>query len=104
MSLSSSDQQAGVLVPVREVEVVEGRVIAVVTPADVVSAQLSRPTVRLAVYAAGVVHAMRPESRDRITALMRREYRSRHKARVRAARKAFWRTPVRSVESRAADA
>ncbi|GAA2090921.1 hypothetical protein IDH50_14610 [Aeromicrobium tamlense] len=70
------------------VRVVEGRVIVQPTHDQVVSASMTRPAVRLNIVAAGVAHALRPESRDRILGLMRREYRARKRARQRAARAA----------------
>lgn len=75
----------------REVEVVrvvEGRVIVRPTHEQVVAASMTRPAVRLNIVAAGLAHALRPESRDRILGLMRREYRARRRARQRAARTA----------------
>src|SRR5690606_39042988 len=70
------------------VRVVEGRVIVQPTQDQMVAATMTRPSVRLSIFAAGLAHALRPESRDRITALMRREYRARKRARQRAARAA----------------
>lgn len=70
------------------VRVVEGRVIVQPTQDQVVAASMTRPAVRLNIVAAGLAHALRPESRDRITGLMRREYRARKRARQRAARAA----------------
>ncbi|MFO6453811.1 MULTISPECIES: hypothetical protein [unclassified Aeromicrobium] len=70
------------------VRVVEGRVIVQPTHEQVVAASMTRPAVRLNIVAAGVAHALRPESRDRILGLMRREYRARKRARQRAARAA----------------
>lgn len=71
-----------------EPRVVEGRVVVPPTQDQVVEAALSRPQVRLAVVVQGVAHALRPESRDRIGALMRREYRNRRRDRLRAGRRA----------------
>ncbi|WP_313410317.1 hypothetical protein, partial [Aeromicrobium sp.] len=59
------------------VRVVEGRVIVQPTHDQVVAASMTRPAVRLNIVAAGLAHALRPESRDRIMGLMRREYRAR---------------------------
>lgn len=70
------------------VRVVEGRVIVQPTQDQVVAASMTRPAVRLNIVAAGLAHALRPESRDRIAGLMRREYRARKRARQRAARAA----------------
>lgn len=70
------------------VRVVEGRVIVQPTQDQVVAASMTRPAVRLNILAAGLAHALRPESRDRIVGLMRREYRARKRARQRAARAA----------------
>lgn len=71
-----------------EARVVEGRVVVPPTQEQVVAATLSRPQTRLAVVAQGVAHALRPESRDRIGALVRREYRARRRERLRAGRRA----------------
>jgi hypothetical protein len=67
---------------------VEGRVIVPPTGQQVVGAALSRPHVRLAILIHGLTYALRPESRDRITALMRREYRRRRRQRLAAGRRA----------------
>jgi soluble lytic murein transglycosylase-like protein len=67
---------------------VEGRVIVPPTGQQVVAAALSRPHVRLAILLHGLTYALRPESRDRITALMRREYRRRRRERLAAGRRA----------------
>ncbi|MCX6407972.1 MAG: hypothetical protein NTV28_13715 [Propionibacteriales bacterium] len=77
-------ERSGALAP----RVVEGRVVVPPTQDQVVAATLSRPQVRLAVVAEGLAHALRPESRDRISALMRREYRGRRRERLRAGRRA----------------
>ncbi len=74
--------------PLEVVRVVEGRVIVQPTQSQVVAATMTRPSVRIGILASGVAHALRAESRDRITALMRREYHSRRRARQRAARAA----------------
>jgi hypothetical protein len=80
------------LAPVRPValepRVVEGRVVVPPTQDQVVAAALGRPQARISVVAQGVAHALRPESRDRIGALVRREYRARRRARLRAGRRA----------------
>lgn len=85
-------QQEGTALEVRpatlEPRVVEGRVVVPPTQDQVVEAALSRPQVRLAVVVQGVAHALRPESRDRIGALVRREYRDRRRGRLRAGRRA----------------
>ena len=84
-----------VLVPLDDVDTrtmaprhVEGRVIVPPTGQQVVGAALSRPHVRLAILLHGLTYALRPESRDRITALMRREYRRRRRERLAAGRRA----------------
>ena len=84
-----------VLVPLDDVDTrsmaprhVEGRVIVPPTGQQVVGAALSRPHVRLAILLHGLTYALRPESRDRITALMRREYRRRRRERLTAGRRA----------------
>jgi hypothetical protein len=68
--------------------VIEGRLIVPPTQQQVVATALGRPGVRLSVLAHGVAHALRPESRDRILALMRREYRRRRRERLQAGRRA----------------
>ena len=67
---------------------VNGRVVVRPTSQQVVGAALSRPQVRLAIILHGLSHALRAESRDRITALMRREYRRRRSERLAAGRRA----------------
>ena len=67
---------------------VNGRVVVPPTGQQVVGAALSRPQVRLAILLHGLSYALRPESRDRITALMRREYRRRRSERLAAGRRA----------------
>ena len=59
------------------------------TQAQVVRTALGRPGVRLSVLIHGLAHALRPESRDRIVALMRREFRHRRRERLRAGRDAM---------------
>ena len=77
-----------VLPPELEPRVVEGRLVVPPTQQQVVQAALGRPGVRLSILVHGVAHALRAESRDRISALMRREYRRRRRERQRAARRA----------------
>lgn len=72
-----------------EPRVVEGRVIVPPTQAQVVRTALGRPGVRLSVLLHGLAHALRAENRDRIVALMRREYRHRRRERLRAGRQAI---------------
>ena len=67
---------------------VQGRVIVPPTQAQVVRTALGRPGVRLSVFAHGLALALRAENRDRIVALMRREYRHRRSQRLRAGRQA----------------
>ena len=95
-----------VLVPIDDVDTestaprhVEGRVIVPPTGQQVVGAALSRPHVRLAILLHGLSYALRPESRDRITAMMRREYRRRRRERLTAGRQA-----VRTTHPTSADA
>ena len=71
-----------------EPRVVEGRLIVPPTQQQVVNTALGRPGVRLSILAHGLAHALRPESRDRITSLMRREYRRRRRERLQAGRRA----------------
>ncbi len=67
---------------------VQGRVIVPPTQAQVVRTALGRPGVRLSILAHGLARALRAENRDRIVALMRREYRHRRRERLRAGRQA----------------
>lgn len=71
-----------------EPRTVEGRLIVPPTQEQVVRTALGRPGVRLSVVAHGVAHALRAESRDRIAAMMRREYRRRRRERLQAGRRA----------------
>lgn len=71
-----------------EPRIVEGRLIVPPTQQQVVRTALGRPGVRLSVVAHGMAHALRAESRDRISALMRREYRRRRRERLQAGRRA----------------
>nr|MCW2728690.1 hypothetical protein [Aeromicrobium sp.] len=68
--------------------VVEGRLVVPPTQHQVVQTALGRPGVRLSVFVHGAAHALRAESRDRISALMRREYRRRRRERLQAGRRA----------------
>ena len=68
--------------------VVQGRVVVPPTAEQVASAALTRPSVRFSVLLHGVAHALRPESRDRISGLVRRTYRERRRSRLRAGRRA----------------
>jgi len=68
--------------------VIEGRLIVPPTQQQVIAAALGRPGVRLSVLAHGVAYALRPESRDRILGMMRREYRQRRRERLQAGRRA----------------
>lgn len=93
LALIGHDQTPAVHVPDRldaqlEPRIVEGRLIVPPTQQQVVRTALSRPGVRLSVFVHGVTHALRAESRDRITALMRREYRQRRRQRLQAGRRA----------------
>ena len=76
------------LPPELEPRVVEGRLVVPPTQQQVVQAVLGRPGVRLSIVAHGVAHALRAESRDRISALMRREYRRRRRERLQTGRRA----------------
>ncbi|GAA1728812.1 hypothetical protein [Aeromicrobium alkaliterrae] len=71
-----------------ETRIVDGRVVVVPTQHDLVATALSRPATRFTVLVHGLAHALRPESRDRISALMRREVNRRRRERQRAARRA----------------
>lgn len=68
--------------------IVEGRLVVPPSEQQVVQAALGRPGVRLSMLAHGAAHALRAESRDRISALMRREYRRRRRERLQAGRRA----------------
>ena len=68
--------------------VLHGRVIVPPTQSQVVRTALGRPGVRLSILAHGIARALRAENRDRIVALMRREYRHRRSERLRAGRQA----------------
>jgi len=72
------------------IEPAGGELPAVVRPttAQVVDATLGRPLVRAATLSHGLRRALRPESRDRIAALVRREFRRRRKLRMKASRRA----------------
>lgn len=87
--------------PVRPLElqprVVEGRVIVPPTQEQVLATVLGRPGVRVNVVLYGLAHALRAENRDRIVALMRREYRQRRRERLRAGRAATRVTPIRKA-------
>lgn len=69
--------------------VVEGRVVVPPTQAQVVRTALGRPGVRLSILLYGLARALRAENRDRVVALMRREYRHRRRQRLRAGRQAI---------------
>lgn len=86
-------EQIGPASEPRPVQVVEGRVVAALSQQDLLEARLSRPLARISVYAHGIAHALRPESRDRITALMRREYKRRRALRLKVARRALRSVP-----------
>lgn len=73
---------------VLEPRIVEGRLVVPPTQQQVVQTALGRPGVRLSVLVHGAAHALRAESRDRIAALMRREYRRRRRERLQAGRRA----------------
>jgi hypothetical protein len=72
-----------------EPRVVQGRIIVPPTQSQVVRTALGRPGVRLSVFVHGLARALRPENRDRIVSLMRREYRHRRSERLRAGRQAI---------------
>jgi hypothetical protein len=71
-----------------EPRIVEGRLVVPPSQQQVVQTALGRPGVRLSVLVHGAAHALRAESRDRISALMRREYRRRRRERLQAGRRA----------------
>lgn len=82
------DVEARVTPPELAPRVLQGRVIVPPTQSQVVRTALGRPGVRLSVFAHGLARALRAENRDRIVALMRREYRHRRRERLRAGRQA----------------
>jgi hypothetical protein len=71
-----------------EPRLVDGRMIVPPSQQQVVRTALGRPGVRLSVFVHGAAYALRAESRDRIAALMRREYRRRRRERLQAGRRA----------------
>jgi hypothetical protein len=80
--------------------VVQGRLVVPPTQQQVLATALGRPGVRLSVFAHGLSHALRPESRDRILGLMRREYRRRRRERLQASRRAARAaTPTRPADT-----
>lgn len=64
------------------------RTVVVPSTAQVVDATLGRPIVRAVALGHGLRRALRPDSRDRIAALVRREFRRRRKLRLKAGRRA----------------
>ncbi|MFY0406076.1 hypothetical protein [Solicola sp. PLA-1-18] len=79
----------------------DGRTVVLPTHAEVVDATMGRPLVRTAVVGAGVWHALRPESRDRIRGIVRREFRRRKRLRQAAGRRAARTAPVDLATSQA---
>jgi len=80
--------------------VVQGRLVVPPTQQQVLATALGRPGVRLSVFTHGLSHALRPESRDRILGLMRREYRRRRRERLQASRRAARAaTPTRPADT-----
>lgn len=69
--------------------VVDGKVVVTPTRAQVATAIMGQPRVRFAIWATGIAHALRPESRDRIMGMMRRDYVDRRRHREQAARAAI---------------
>ncbi len=88
MIVAPAMPNAEMFVPELAPQVVQGRVVVPPTQAQVVRTALGRPGVRLSVFAHGLARALRAENRDRIVALMRREYRHRRSERLRAGRQA----------------
>ncbi|MBW9211662.1 hypothetical protein KV100_18600 [Mumia sp. zg.B21] len=72
----------------------DGTVIVLPSGEQLVAATMGRPLVRGAVLSHGLMYALRPESRDRIRGIVRREFRRRRKLRRRAARMAARSVPV----------
>lgn len=88
MIVAPAMPNAEMIVPELAPQVLQGRVVVPPTQAQVVRTALGRPGVRLSVFAHGLARALRAENRDRIVALMRREYRHRRSERLRAGRQA----------------
>lgn len=82
---STTENPATELAP----RVVQGRVVVPPSQAQVVRTALGRPGVRLNIFVHGLARALRAENRDRIVALMRREYRHRRRERLSAGRQAI---------------
>jgi hypothetical protein len=91
-----------VLEPYRPADESGGSVV-VPTTAQVVDATLGRPLVRAATLTHGLRRALRPESRDRISGLVRREFRRRRRLRMRAGRRAARLAVVQPVDLQAAE-
>lgn len=72
----------------------DGRTIVLPSSEQVVHATMGRPLVRGAALSYGLAHALRPESRDRIRGMVRREFRRRRKMRLQAGRRAARGAPV----------
>lgn len=85
----------------RTVVTSDGRTFVLPTSGQVVDATMGRPMVRGAVLSHGLWHALRPESRDRISALVRREFRRRRKVRRRAGRRAARNAPMPGADAQA---
>lgn len=96
---AAEDPSAGESVVVAGARIVGGRVFVPPTQEQAVAAMLSRPAIRISIVVAGVTHALRPESRDRILGVMRREFKARKRARHRAARAAARSTNERPKSS-----
>ena len=58
------------------------------TSDEVLRVAIAHPAVRVVALTYGLRRALRPESRDRVAAVMRREFRRRRKLRLRAGRRA----------------
>lgn len=82
---STTENRASELAP----RVVQGRVVVPPSQAQVIRTALGRPGVRLNIFVHGLARALRAENRDRIVALMRREYRHRRRERLSAGRQAI---------------
>lgn len=83
-----AEASRGALVVGEMVWTPDGRSVVVPTTARVIDATLGRPLVRAAVLGHGIRQALRAEHRDRIRAMMRREFSRRRKLRLRAGRRA----------------
>ena len=86
---------AAALLPAAPVDRSDTSELLVPTQQQLVAATLAHPLVRVSALAYGLRTALRPENRDRVRALVRRDLRRRHKVRRQAARRAARVVPIR---------